>query len=45
MLALGQYGHNDVSFERWIEMDLQYIDNRSLKLDFILLVKTVKICS
>ena len=35
-------GRNDISFERWMEMDLQYIDNWSLKLDLILLLKTVK---
>jgi len=35
-------GRNDISFERWMEMDLEYIDNWSLKLDFILVLKTIK---
>ncbi|MBR2723997.1 MAG: sugar transferase [Ruminococcus sp.] len=33
---------NDLSFERWIELDLKYIEERSLKTDFVVLVKTVK---
>ena len=34
-------GRNNIPFERWMEMDLQYIDNWSLKLDFILLLRTM----
>lgn len=34
-------GRNNVDFEKWMEMDLQYIDNWSLLLDFKLLLKTV----
>jgi exopolysaccharide biosynthesis polyprenyl glycosylphosphotransferase len=34
-------GRNNVDFEKWMEMDLQYIDNFSLWLDFSLLVRTV----
>lgn len=34
---------NDVSFNKWMEMDLQYIDNWSLWLDFEILWKTVKV--
>lgn len=34
---------NDVNFENWMKMDLQYIDNWSLWLDFKLLLKTVKV--
>lgn len=34
-------GRNRVSFERWMEMDLEYIDNWSLWLDIKLLIKTV----
>lgn len=34
-------GRNDVSFERWMEMDLEYIDNWSLLLDLKLLLKTI----
>jgi len=33
---------NDISFEDWMKMDLQYIDNWSNKLDFVLFFKTIK---
>jgi len=33
-------GRNNVDFETWMEMDLQYIDNYSLWLDFKILVRT-----
>ncbi len=33
---------NSIKFEKWMEMDLAYIDNWSLRLDFIILVKTIK---
>jgi exopolysaccharide biosynthesis polyprenyl glycosylphosphotransferase len=33
---------NNIKFEKWMEMDLAYIDNWSLRLDFIILVKTLK---
>jgi len=33
---------NTVKFEKWMEMDLAYIDNWSLRLDFIILLKTIK---
>ena len=33
---------NDISFEDWMKMDLQYIDNWSYKLDLILFFKTIK---
>lgn len=35
-------GRNDVSFEQWMNMDLQYIDNWSFGLDLKLLLLTVK---
>ena len=35
------YGRNRVSFKRWVEMDLYYIDNWSLRLDLKLLAHTV----
>ncbi len=35
-------GRNDVSFERWMKMDLEYIDNWSLRLDCKLLFLTLK---
>jgi exopolysaccharide biosynthesis polyprenyl glycosylphosphotransferase len=34
-------GRSDVSFSKWIEMDLRYIDTWSLKLDFLILLKTI----
>ncbi len=34
-------GRNQVDFERWMRLDLQYIDNWSLKLDFIIILKTL----
>jgi lipopolysaccharide/colanic/teichoic acid biosynthesis glycosyltransferase len=33
---------NSIKFEKWMEMDLAYIDNWSLRLDFLILIKTVK---
>jgi exopolysaccharide biosynthesis polyprenyl glycosylphosphotransferase len=33
-------GRNKIKFERWMEMDLEYIDNWSLWLDFKILFKT-----
>lgn len=35
------WGRNQVPFERWMEMDLQYIDNWSLMMDAKLLARTV----
>jgi len=35
-------GRNDVSFDRWMKMDLKYIDNWSLLLDFKLLFLTMR---
>lgn len=34
-------GRSSVSFEKWMELDLQYIDKWSLWLDFEILVKTI----
>lgn len=36
-------GRNNIPFEKWMEMDLHYIDNWSLKLDFIIMMKTFKV--
>ncbi len=33
-------GRNNVNFDRWMEMDLEYIDNWSLWMDFKILFKT-----
>jgi lipopolysaccharide/colanic/teichoic acid biosynthesis glycosyltransferase len=34
-------GRSDVNFERWVRMDLEYIDTWSLKLDIKILLKTI----
>jgi exopolysaccharide biosynthesis polyprenyl glycosylphosphotransferase len=34
-------GRSSISFERWMELDLQYIDKWSLWLDFEILLKTI----
>lgn len=36
-------GRNNIPFEKWMEMDMQYIDNWSLTLDFIIILKTIKV--
>ena len=33
---------NTIKFEKWMEMDLAYIDNWSLRLDFLILIRTIK---
>jgi exopolysaccharide biosynthesis polyprenyl glycosylphosphotransferase len=33
---------NNIKFEKWMELDLAYIDNWSLRLDFIILLKSIK---
>lgn len=33
-------GRNDLSFEQMVELDLQYIMNRNLKMDLIIIIKT-----
>lgn len=35
-------GRNNIDFEHWMRMDLEYIDNWSLMLDIKILLKTVK---
>jgi lipopolysaccharide/colanic/teichoic acid biosynthesis glycosyltransferase len=37
------YGRNQVSFRRWVEMDLYYIDNWSLWLDLKLIAHTFRV--
>ncbi len=34
-------GRSDVNFEKWVRMDLEYIDTWSLKLDLKILLKTI----
>ena len=34
-------GRNNVPFDEWMKLDLAYIDNWSLKLDIIILLRTV----
>ena len=34
-------GRSDISFEKWMELDVQYIDHWSLWLDFKILAKTI----
>ena len=36
-------GRNEIDFGEWMELDLKYIDNWSLKLDLIILLKTVPV--
>jgi len=34
-------GRSDIKFDKWMEMDLEYIDNWSLWLDLKILFKTI----
>ena len=36
-------GRNNVDFDRWMTLDLEYIDNWSLGLDFKLLLETIPV--
>jgi lipopolysaccharide/colanic/teichoic acid biosynthesis glycosyltransferase len=35
-------GRNSIPFEQWMKMDMQYIDGWSLKLDIVILFRTIK---
>jgi exopolysaccharide biosynthesis polyprenyl glycosylphosphotransferase len=35
------HGRNTVSFDKWMELDMQYIDNWSILLDLLILIKTI----
>ena len=34
-------GRSNLSFEEWMELDLEYIDHWSLNLDWLILIKTI----
>ncbi|MGA2191915.1 MAG: sugar transferase, partial [Nitrospirota bacterium] len=34
-------GRNNIDFDNWMKLDLEYIDNWSIRLDFELLIKTI----
>lgn len=36
-------GRNDIYFNEWVRLDLEYIDNRSLTRDAVLIFKTIKV--
>ena len=36
-------GRNKVTFDEWVEMDIEYIKNRSILLDIKLILKTIKL--
>ncbi len=36
-------GRNNIPFRKWMQLDMEYIDNWSLKLDLILILKTIKV--
>lgn len=36
-------GRNDISFEEWMKLDMQYIDNWSLMQDVILVIQTIRV--
>lgn len=36
-------GRNNIPFNQWMKMDMQYIDTWSLKLDFIIVLKTIRV--
>ncbi|GAF02046.1 undecaprenyl-phosphate galactose phosphotransferase [Saccharicrinis fermentans DSM 9555 = JCM 21142] len=41
-MYLAVSGRNDIPFDEWMKMDLDYIDNWSLKLDFVIFLKTIR---
>jgi lipopolysaccharide/colanic/teichoic acid biosynthesis glycosyltransferase len=34
-------GRSNISFEQWMELDMEYIDKWTLRLDFIILLRTI----
>ena len=40
-LPVGRSGRDNLDFETWMKMDMQYIDNWSLALDWKILLRTI----
>jgi exopolysaccharide biosynthesis polyprenyl glycosylphosphotransferase len=36
-------GRNNIAFEGWMKLDLEYLDNWSLRLDFVILMRTIPV--
>ncbi|RMD66417.1 sugar transferase, partial [Candidatus Parcubacteria bacterium] len=36
-------GRNELDFDTWMKLDMEYIDNWSLKLDLKILLKTIPV--
>lgn len=36
-------GRNNIPFDQWMKMDMQYIDTWSLKLDLLIILKTIRV--
>lgn len=36
-------GRNNIPFDEWVRMDMQYIDNWSLRQDFMIILKTIRV--
>ena len=36
-------GRNSIGFVQWMNLDIEYVEKRNLKLDMILILKTVKV--
>jgi exopolysaccharide biosynthesis polyprenyl glycosylphosphotransferase len=36
-------GRNNIAFDGWMKLDLEYLDNWSLRLDFIILMRTIPV--
>jgi len=36
-------GRNNIPFKKWVKMDLYYIENKSLKMDLTIMLKTIKV--
>lgn len=36
-------GRNQIGFEEWMKLDIKYIQDRSMKVDFMLILKTIRV--